>query len=88
VAEGTVKAEATVEKLYLKIGDLEVTARASEHGGTATLAYGSRVRIDGQIVPVRAITIRGDVDSLWVVELEYYPGTAAQVRRGEEARSG
>lgn len=65
------RAACTPKTMSLKVGNLEITAGGSPDHPAAF--HRSRVLIDGKPFPVRSITIKGDVNSDWTVEMEFFP---------------
>lgn len=64
--------QAFPERLKLKIGTLEIQTEPNSRG--PSLFYASQVLVDGkEMERVRSITIQGDVDSAWVVRMEFFP---------------
>jgi hypothetical protein len=69
----TLKATAYPESLHIQVGNLEVVAEGKP-GAAGIPFYGNcRILIDGKPFPVKSLVLRGNMDGLWTVEMEFYP---------------
>jgi hypothetical protein len=68
----TLKATAHPESLHIQVGNLEVYCEG-EPGVAALPVSGSTIFVDGKPFPVKSLVLRGNVDGLWTVEMEFYP---------------
>jgi hypothetical protein len=68
----TLKATACPESLHVRIGNLEIQCPGKPSGAFLPF-YASRILVDGKPFPVKSLVLRGNVDGLWTVELEFYP---------------
>jgi hypothetical protein len=69
----TLKATAHPESLHVRVGNLEIVTTGKPGPAGIPFAGNSRILVDGKPFPVKSLVLRGDVDGLWTVELEFYP---------------
>jgi hypothetical protein len=69
----TLKATAHPESLRIQVGNLEVVAEGRPAAAGIPFYGNCRILIDGKPFPVKSLVLRGNVDGLWTVELEFYP---------------
>jgi hypothetical protein len=69
----TLKATAHPESLHVRVGNLEVVAEGKPGAAGIPFCGNSRILVDGKPFPVKSLVLRGNVDGLWTVEMEFYP---------------
>jgi hypothetical protein len=69
----TLKATAHPESLHVRVGNLEIVAAGKPGAAGIPFCGNSRILVDGKSFPVKSLVLRGNVDGLWTVELEFYP---------------
>jgi hypothetical protein len=68
----TLKATAHPESLRIQVGNLEVVAEGKPGAAGIPFCGNSRILVDGKPFPVKSLVLRGNVDGLWTVEMEFY----------------
>jgi hypothetical protein len=69
----TLEATAHPESLHIQVGNLEVVAEGKPGAAGIPFCGNSRILVDGKPFPVKSLVLRGNVDGLWTVEMEFYP---------------
>lgn len=73
VADVTEQATSRTVKQTLRPSSLDVQVGSVTIRSASPGAWNSEITIDGKPFPVKSITIKGGVDCLWTVEMEFYP---------------
>jgi hypothetical protein len=68
----TLEATAHPESLHIQVGNLEVVAEGKPGAAGIPFCGNSRILVDGKPFPVKSLVLRGNVDGLWTVEMEFY----------------